>query len=668
MWLGKLTLTALRLIGRRGNALPGLVVEKVFPAYLRRAMARLPEGVVVVTGTNGKTTTTKMVATLLARRYRVLTNDTGSNFVRGAITATVEHSTWAGRLPYDVAVFELDEAWAVRFVERVTPRRALLLNVMRDQLDRFGEIDTTAALLGKVAAATTGHVVLNRDDERVAALASRTTAAVTYYGVAPDLREAFPTDEELYGGPVHHSDLATTAELLRLPDRENPPLQLRIGDSTHDVVLRAEGPHNAQNAAGAAALALTFDLTPDDVAAGLADVSPAFGRGQRFRVDGRDVVLQLVKNPAGFRQTLRTLDDGTPEDGVVVVINDDYADGRDVSWLWDVDFSALREHRGRIATSGTRAADMALRLHYDDVDAADVQADPEKAVRAAVAAAAPDTRVVVFSTYTAMWSLHAILQRIGVGGSMSDACGARQGHERAHLVHLYPREMNIYGDTGNVVVLRRRLQWRGREVRVVPVSVGDPLPTDADILLGGGGQDAAQGDIGADFAARAATLRAMADDGVVMLAICGSFQMLGHAFITHEGRTIEGTGVLDVITRGQPERLIGNNFVDTADTIGAGRLVGYENHSGLTELGSGVRPLGSTQAGRGNNGTDRTEGAVRDNVIGTYLHGPVLAKSPRFADDLLRRALVRRGRDADLEPLDDGLAERAAAVAVGRPR
>ena len=133
----------------------------------------------------------------------MLTNDTGSNFVRGAITATVEHASWSGRLPYDIAVFELDEAWAVRFVERVAPRRALLLNVMRDQLDRFGEIDTTAALLGKVAAATTGHVVLNRDDERVAALAARTSAEVSYYGVAPDLRESFPTDEELYGGPVH---------------------------------------------------------------------------------------------------------------------------------------------------------------------------------------------------------------------------------------------------------------------------------------------------------------------------------------------------------------------------------------------------------------------------------------------------------------------------------
>jgi lipid II isoglutaminyl synthase (glutamine-hydrolysing) len=412
VWLGKLTLLALRAIGRRGNALPGLVVEKVFPRYLARAMARLPEGVVVVSGTNGKTTTTKMVATLLGERLRVLTNDTGSNFVRGAITATVEHASWSGRLPYDVAVFELDEAWAVRFVERVQPRRALLLNVMRDQLDRFGEIDTTARLLGKVAAATTGSVVLNRDDERIAALAAQTPAAVSYYGVAPALRELFPNDEELYGGPVHVSRTPAVVELQSLPTVERPAATLRIAGTDCAVVLRAEGPHNAQNACGAAALALTFGFDTQTVAAGLAKVSPAFGRGQTFMVDGRSVTLQLVKNPAGFRQTLRTLDAATP-DAIVVAINDDYADGRDVSWLWDVDFAALAPLPSRRSTSGTRAADMAVRLRYDEVAVDEIEPDLEKAVRAAVAAVPAGARVVVFSTYTAMWELHGALERIG---------------------------------------------------------------------------------------------------------------------------------------------------------------------------------------------------------------------------------------------------------------
>ena len=228
--------------------------------------------------------------------------------------------------------------------------------------------------------------------------------------------------------------------------------------------------------------------------------------------------------------------------------------------------------------------------------------------------------------------------------------------------------MNIYGDTGNVVVLAKRLQWRGLAARVVAVNVGDPLPAEADIVLGGGGQDAAQGELADDFLGRGAQLRAMADDGVVMLTICGSYQLLGHEFLTQDGQRIPGIGVLDVITRGSRTRLIGTSVVDTATTLGVGRLVGFENHSGMTELGPGVTPLGASAAGCGNNPTDRVDGAVRDNVIGTYLHGPVLAKSPRLADELLRRAFVRRGLDADLEPLDDSLAERAAAVAATRPR
>jgi UDP-N-acetylmuramyl tripeptide synthase len=187
---------------------------------------------------------------------------------------------------------------------------------------------------------------------------------------------------------------------------------LRIDGSDHDVVLRAEGAHNAQNACGAAAVALSFGFDAATVVTGLDKVSPAFGRGQTFSVDGRKVTLQLVKNPAGFRQTLRTVDGGAPA-ALVIAINDDYADGRDVSWLWDVDFTRLAAMPSRRSTAGTRAADIAVRLRYDEVDVNEIEPDLEKAVRTAVDAVPVDARVVVFSTYTAMWELHAVLQRIG---------------------------------------------------------------------------------------------------------------------------------------------------------------------------------------------------------------------------------------------------------------
>jgi UDP-N-acetylmuramyl tripeptide synthase len=418
IWIGKLTLLALRATGRRGTALPGLVVEKLFPSFLGRRLSELQAGVVVVTGTNGKTTTTKMVATILSQQHQVLTNDTGGNFVRGTITAVLQHSSWRGRTPADVAVFELDEAHAVRFCQVHRPERLLLLNVLRDQLDRFGEIDTTARILGKVAGQTTGHVVINRDDPRLAALAAGLTAQVSYFGVAPSLRELFPTDEEMYGVEVTISDTAAAAELLELELGPSTDIELRIDNVREKISLRAEGAHNAQNAAAAAALALTLGLDPATIAAGLRAVEPAFGRGQSFDLGGRRVVLQLVKNPAGFRQSLRTLDSLAPT-ATVIAINDDYADGRDMSWLWDVEFcQALQGKSGWLVTSGTRATDMAVRLRYDEVVTELIEPDLEDAVKRATLHVGPGQTVVVFSTYTAMWQLHRLLTRMASSSSV----------------------------------------------------------------------------------------------------------------------------------------------------------------------------------------------------------------------------------------------------------
>jgi UDP-N-acetylmuramyl tripeptide synthase len=210
-------------------------------------------------------------------------------------------------------------------------------------------------------------------------------------------------------------------------------LTLRIGNTEQRITLRAEGAHNAQNAAGAAALALTLGLDADTIAAGLRAVEPAFGRGQSFELDGRRIVLQLVKNPAGFRQTLRTLDARTPE-AVVIAINDDYADGRDVSWLWDVQFyeplAGVRAGRSWLLTSGTRAADMALRLRYDEIDVDAIETDLRTAVLRAVRQVPTESTVIVLSTYTAMWALHAILLDIGMpvlAGTAVDGSTDRSG-------------------------------------------------------------------------------------------------------------------------------------------------------------------------------------------------------------------------------------------------
>ncbi|WP_293699880.1 Mur ligase family protein [uncultured Agrococcus sp.] len=406
---GKLALRALRLLGRSGNALPGLIVERTFPAYLSKTLSALPHGVVLVTGTNGKTTTTKMIATILGRRFRVLTNDTGSNFVRGAIGALVDSSSWAGKLDADIAVFELDEAHAVKFVERHRPDHVLLLNVSRDQLDRFGEIDFTASLLERVGQAATASVTLNADDERLAAMAGRMNADVHWFALSEEMQQHFPTDEELYGDVETQPVPVGMDAVLESYEATSGETTIDFEGDVRTVRLRTSGAHNAQNATAAAVVSRVAGLTVDEVTEGLAEVEPAFGRGQAYRIDGRDVRMHLVKNPAGFRQSLQA-GLGEQPDRATIIINDADADGRDMSWLWDVPFVPLLDAGIPVTTGGVRAADMAVRLKYEGLEVEYDRAELAPVVDEAIARTPEGGRLAVFASYTAMWGLFRHLE------------------------------------------------------------------------------------------------------------------------------------------------------------------------------------------------------------------------------------------------------------------
>ncbi|GAA1319072.1 type 1 glutamine amidotransferase [Leucobacter albus] len=233
------------------------------------------------------------------------------------------------------------------------------------------------------------------------------------------------------------------------------------------------------------------------------------------------------------------------------------------------------------------------------------------------------------------------------------------------IVSLYPRDMNIYGDRGNLLALTRRARAHGFEPRVVELNVGDELPEHVDIVIGGGGQDSGQGRVSADLVGRAGEFRELADAGTPMLVICGLYQLFGHRFVTASGATLEGIGLLDVETRGGEDRMIGNVVVESADF---GEIIGYENHSGNTVLGPGSEPLGRVIQGAGNNPTDGAEGARTGNVLGSYLHGALLPKNPAISDFLIATAATRRY--GSFKPLAgaDATADRARAAAKRRPR
>lgn len=235
---------------------------------------------------------------------------------------------------------------------------------------------------------------------------------------------------------------------------------------------------------------------------------------------------------------------------------------------------------------------------------------------------------------------------------------------RLNILHLYPENMNLYGDRGNVLALSRRAQWRGVASAVLAREVGEPLNWDkVDIVFMGGGEDSHQSRIAEDFLSLGSELRARLEDGLPMLAICGAYQLLGQYYKTAEGKELPGLGFLDVWTEPGSNRATGD-VVSVSDLpMTPATLVGFENHGGRTYLGDSAYPLGQVKLGQGNNGRDKTEGAVQAHAIGTYLHGSLLPKNPQLADLLISWALARQGIDEALEPLD-GAEEMAAHQAI----
>ena len=407
--LGKAVRAVARLRGG-GSALPGLVVERIDPSFIKDTLATLPRGVVIISGTNGKTTTTKMVVELLeGQGLKVFTNKTGSNFTRGVAAALLGDISLNGHLDADIAVLELDEAHATHFVRTIPPKYSLILNVMRDQLDRFGEIDTTTELLRTITTATTDTVVLNREDGRIASLQNAlVTQRVTFFGLSDNLLSTFPSDDNLHGGTARlataHADVTLKAFLKQVAT-------FSINDKDIEVPMKLTGVYNVYNAAAALALvrAIIGDVVDQkSLISTLSHITPAFGRGETFIIDGRPLELILVKNPSGFRLGLQSFD---PEGyATMIAINDNYADGRDMSWLWDVSFESLSAE-GVEQISGIRAYDMALRLQYDEVPISDITPHLRRALKQFLSDNTKRPKRI-YCTYTAMLTLRRSIAKI----------------------------------------------------------------------------------------------------------------------------------------------------------------------------------------------------------------------------------------------------------------
>jgi hypothetical protein len=240
---------------------------------------------------------------------------------------------------------------------------------------------------------------------------------------------------------------------------------------------------------------------------------------------------------------------------------------------------------------------------------------------------------------------------------------------KIHIAHLYPELLNIYGDRGNILTISKRCEWRGIDVEVHELDIDEKIdPEKYDFYFIGGGQDQQQVTVAKRLKEIAPQIREAVDTGAVFLCICGGYQLFGHYYQPFNADKLEGISIFDAYTVAGNKRFIGNVTImlDESSGLVPETLVGFENHSGLTYLGEGVKPLGKVLTGNGNNGEDQGEGAVYKHVYGTYLHGSLLPKNPHFADLLIKQALSRRYRELKLEPLDDYIEQLAHKKALNR--
>jgi UDP-N-acetylmuramyl tripeptide synthase len=437
--------SVVRRAGRGGGtSLPGKVLLALEPDAISELAARLPRGSVMVSATNGKTTTAAMVASVLGRAgVPVVYNRAGANMAGGVASTLLAAARSGDRIDGELGLFEVDEFWLDRIAPQLEPRGILLGNLFRDQLDRYGELDTIADRWAAVAAGSGRHgsrLVLNADDPLIADL-GRDALRVTYFGVEdpsvaiPEMQHASDSKHCRRCGAAYVYDViylghlgvyrcpscgqerpapVVSAQRISLDGTRGSSFELVTPAGRAGVELPLPGLYNVYNALGAAALCLDLQVPLETVVAGLGDVRAAFGRAERIAVGEVEVQVLLVKNPAGANEILRTLLLEPDSLDLLAVLNDRTADGRDVSWVWDADFEMLAARVGRVTCAGTRAAELAVRFKYAGVPVDRLHVVPSVAgALDAALAHAQSGRLYVLPTYTALLELRGELASRG---------------------------------------------------------------------------------------------------------------------------------------------------------------------------------------------------------------------------------------------------------------
>ena len=726
---GAVSTWGLRHVAHRPAAnLPGKIALKIDPSLLDELRSKCTQGSVITVGTNGKTSTNNLLADAFEAAGRtIICNRTGANLAAGISSALLQQpaAQWG--------VFECDELWLAHVLPHLRSNYVLLLNLFRDQLDRCGEIDRIqTSIAGALIASPDTVLVYNADDPLCARIADEVPNRTVAFGLSESmgLAQNTVTDAQMCqkcDGMVryHYRQYGQLGDYFcdqcdfARPTLDFAGRDIAIGPAgvtmevcgpagCESVHTPQPTPYAAYNLVASYALCREVGIPTADFQRAQDAFNPRNGRLQRYRLGGRDVLLNLAKNPTGFNQNLKIVEADRGPKMVAFFINDQVADGRDISWIWDIDFEELAGQPDTVVfAGGSRAHDLAVRLKYAGIEAAVIESIEDAFARLGALTAAgvlpADAAVYAIANYTALPPVHAALNAMEAAepddaaepavsdlASPSHAEGAdpkAPSHDAAAsasatatseppvvIAQMLPDLLNLYGDGGNVRILEQRLRWRGIPVEVRRIQHGEAVDfSQVDLVFMGGGPDREQKLASEQLLAMRDELAAYVEGDGPLLAICGGYQILGRQWLWGD-ELVPGLGLIDMETRRpgtSADRLIDNMVLESP--LAAHPVVGYENHAGRTYLGEGVEGFGRvvSSCGHGNNDDDRVEGARYKNVVGTYSHGPLLSKNPEVADWLLARALERRAERtgtpaADLAPLDDSAELAANASMVKR--
>ncbi|KAB2953050.1 Mur ligase family protein [Heliorestis acidaminivorans] len=449
LWVGKVAISINRHIGHGGTSLPGMVGRKIAPQVLSTLASQLKKGAIVVTGTNGKTTTSKMIAAIMEKGGLTLThNRAGANLISGITTAFIHSASAGGQLKSDLGIIEVDEATVPPLTKEVKPRVLVVTNFFRDQLDRFGELDKTVDLVNgaiqKLPPQST--IILNADDPLVASLGAKYTGRVIYYGIESrsygnrEMTQSAETrfcrlcghsldyDWYFFGQlghyRCHHCGFQRPRPHITIGDislkgEDGSSFYVETQENRWLINLSTPGFYNIYNALAAVAVAWHTKVADQAIRLGLEGYKTNFGRMERLEIgEGRKAFLALIKNPTGCDEVIRTITQNEGPKRLLIMIQDNAADGRDISWLWDADFESLEKVASQLqslTTSGLRGEDMALRLTYAGLPVQQIEhkANIDEAIRSTIKATKTGETLYILPTYTALLAAKTTLTRLG---------------------------------------------------------------------------------------------------------------------------------------------------------------------------------------------------------------------------------------------------------------